>query len=351
MDPVKHSDMAVSFANEEIKRRIRSTAQEDSGGLDGSLRRDLSSKMTAVRRRLDGSKPSAPSHVQQRRYQENTSTFDYPSVPHTSDAIPLDRRAPQSTSQAMPPRPPKLPAGPSAQDPRTPALPPKLLSDAAAPIIPPKVPSESTAETNTRIIAPQFAHLSHLENGTPLRTIFLPTGLRQAFLRLADANTAANLETMGLLCGTLIRNALFISKLVIPAQTSTSDTCEMLDEESLLAYIEEQPEGLWTLGWIHTHPSQTCFLSSRDLHTHMGYQRTLVEAIAIVCAPRKNPDWGVFRLTDPPGMQAIAACHRPGLFHPHDEDRLYTDVLGRPGHVIEHAELEFDVVDLRSKST
>jgi STAM-binding protein len=29
---------------------------------------------------------------------------------------------------------------------------------------------------------------------------------------------------------------------------------------------------LLALGWIHTHPQQTCFLSSIDVHTHMPYQ-------------------------------------------------------------------------------
>lgn len=43
------------------------------------------------------------------------------------------------------------------------------------------------------------------------------------------------------------------------------------------------------LGWIHTHPTQTCFMSSRDLHTHVGYQVMMPESIAIVCAPSKVP--------------------------------------------------------------
>ncbi len=29
---------------------------------------------------------------------------------------------------------------------------------------------------------------------------------------------------------------------------------------------------LYPLGWIHTHPTQTCFLSSVDVHTQCGYQ-------------------------------------------------------------------------------
>lgn len=57
-------------------------------------------------------------------------------------------------------------------------------------------------------------------------------------------------------------------------------------------------------------------------------------------------DWGVFRLTDPPGKSVILSCEKPGIFHPHEVDNLYTDAL-RPGHVVEAKGLEFEVVDLR----
>lgn len=73
----------------------------------------------------------------------------------------------------------------------------------------------------------------------------------------------------------------------------------------------------------------------------------LPESVAIVCAPSKEPSWGVFRLTDPPGVGVVRACEKPGIFHPHEEGRLFTDALGRPGHVVEYEELRFEVVDLR----
>ena len=75
----------------------------------------------------------------------------------------------------------------------------------------------------------------------------------------------------------------------------------------------------------------------------------LPEAIAIVCAPRYNPDWGIFRLTDPPGLPHVLECRKPGTFHLHEEGNLYTDALtsGRQGHVVEGPGLTFEVVDLR----
>lgn len=45
-------------------------------------------------------------------------------------------------------------------------------------------------------------------------------------------------------------------------------------------------------------------------------------------------------------MKSVLNCTRTGLFHPHDEEIIYTDAL-RPGHVYEARGLEFDVVDLR----
>jgi STAM-binding protein len=189
-----------------------------------------------------------------------------------------------------------------------------------------------------------FKPSSYLENGTPLRTIFISPDLRKQFLHIAGPNTRRNLETCGMLCATLMSNAFFISKLVIPEQESTSDTCEMINESGFFDYCDS--EDLMVLGWIHTHPTQTCFMSSRDLHTHAGYQAMLAESIAIVCAPSKTPDWGVFRLTDPPGLKTVLACNQSGLFHPHAESNIYTDAL-RPGHVFEAPGLEFETVDLR----
>jgi STAM-binding protein len=93
-------------------------------------------------------------------------------------------------------------------------------------------------------------------------------------------------------------------------------------------------------------------MSSRDLHTHAGYQMMLAESVAVVCAPSKGDashggEWGVYRLTDPPGKRIILECEKPGIFHPHDVENIYTDAL-RPGHVVEAKGLDFEVVDLRN---
>ena len=57
--------------------------------------------------------------------------------------------------------------------------------------------------------------------------------------------------------------------------------------------------------------------------------------------------WGVFRLTDPPGVKTIMTCTQKALFHQHPgADGLYTDAM-RPGHVVVVKEMEFEVIDLR----
>ncbi|EEC84491.1 hypothetical protein OsI_31163 [Oryza sativa Indica Group] len=75
--------------------------------------------------------------------------------------------------------------------------------------------------------------------------------------------------------------------LIIPKQESTSYSCEATNEEEILD-IFEQLGSPSHLGWIHTHPTQECFMSSVDLHNHYSYQKDLREAFAIVVAPSKQ---------------------------------------------------------------
>jgi STAM-binding protein len=58
--------------------------------------------------------------------------------------------------------------------------------------------------------------------------------------------------------------------------------------------------------------------------------------------------WGCFRLTDPPGKQAILNCTQPGIFHPHSVSNIYTEAL-KPGHVVELANAPLEVLDMRPK--
>lgn len=149
-----------------------------------------------------------------------------------------------------------------------------------------------------------------------LRTVVVPSEIMNKFLMLARKNTMSNVETCGLLAGELARNQLAITTLIIPKQVGTPDSCAMLNEEELFAYQDEL--NLITIGWIHTHPTQTAFLSSVDLHTHCPYQILLPEAIAVVCAPKYN-ETGFFTLTGEYGIGIVSKCQDKG-FHPHVTD-------------------------------
>ncbi|NXF52486.1 STABP protein, partial [Oceanites oceanicus] len=148
-----------------------------------------------------------------------------------------------------------------------------------------------------------------------LRQVIVPRELCQKFLQLADANTTRGVETCGILCGKLMRNEFTITHVIVPKQYGGPDYCNTENEEEL--FVIQDQHSLVTLGWIHTHPTQTAFLSSVDLHTHCSYQMMLPESIAIVCSP-KYQETGFFKLTEH-GLEEISSCRQKG-FHPHSKD-------------------------------
>ena len=370
-------DLAVQLAHKEIRRRATARKATRKAGISEEVEQErrtaglwgnweeaftkdcenidqdiLSRQMQNVRLQVNAStSPENTNGSSRPSFESQKPSYYYPVVPEHRDlgswklssqpSSSLGEHFFRSTSESL--SAPKLP--PKDHAPRSHGAPPLRpeKEPLAVTSVSSNLDSMPASQQNLKPSNLTFKPSAYLENGTPLRTIFLPPDLRHRFLSIAQPNTRANLETCGILCGTLVSNALFISKLVIPDQESTSDTCETINESELFDYVDG--EDLMVLGWIHTHPTQTCFMSSRDLHTHGGYQVMMPESIAIVCAPSKG-EWGVFRLTDPPGMKTVLNCTQTGLFHPHTETNIYTDAL-RPGHVYEAKALEFDVVDLR----
>ena len=148
-----------------------------------------------------------------------------------------------------------------------------------------------------------------------LRPLLVPKELPATFLRLASANTARNIETCGILVGSIVKGELRCDRILVPRQEGTPDTCTTTHEDEIWDYCAGHD--VCTFGWIHTHPSQTCFLSSVDLHTHCGYQSMLDEAVAIVLSPGRTPSQGAFRLSHPhpPGLSQVQRCRKKG-FHP-----------------------------------
>ncbi|VDM53558.1 unnamed protein product [Angiostrongylus costaricensis] len=171
------------------------------------------------------------------------------------------------------------------------------------------------------------------------RVVLIPGDLIKKFLICAEDNTLRNIETCGTLCGTIIGCELVVSHVILPKQTGASDGCYAEGEEEVFAY--QNKHDLITLGWIHTHPSQTAFLSSVDLHTHCAYQIMLNEAIAIVCAPTHN-QVGTFVLSSY-GMSVVESCTKAG-FHLHpDAEKLFLEAE----HVRYSGDLSITIVDMR----
>ncbi|MBN3296909.1 STBPA protein, partial [Amia calva] len=125
--------------------------------------------------------------------------------------------------------------------------------------------------------------------------------------------------------GDFTHNAFTVTHVVVPKQSGGPDYCDTENEEEL--FLVQDQYDLITLGWIHTHPTQTAFLSSVDLHTHCSYQIMLPESIAIVCSPKFN-ETGYFRLTDY-GMDDISSCKQKG-FHPHPKE---PPLFAASGHI------------------
>ncbi|XP_060205547.1 AMSH-like ubiquitin thioesterase 1 isoform X2 [Lycium barbarum] len=175
--------------------------------------------------------------------------------------------------------------------------------------------------------------------------LHISASVMDTFMKLAKSNTNKNLETCGVLAGSLKNRRFYVTALIIPKQEATSDSCQTTNEEEIFEVQDKQ--SLFPLGWIHTHPTQSCFMSSIDVHTQYSYQIMLPEAIAIVMAPRDSSrKHGIFRLTNPGGMTVIRQCPRRG-FHPHDPPPDGSPIYKHCTDVYMDSNLKFDVIDLR----
>ena len=92
------------------------------------------------------------------------------------------------------------------------------------------------------------------------------------FKAMVQRDLDRNLETCGVLGGKKTNDDWFVSHLILPEQHQTDVSCLLTDQGQ--AQLEEYLHGheLGQIGWIHTHPSQTAFLSSMDQHQHFSYQ-------------------------------------------------------------------------------
>ncbi|KAH0877133.1 hypothetical protein HID58_064527, partial [Brassica napus] len=188
----------------------------------------------------------------------------------------------------------------------------------------------------------------HGESSEPskiLRDVHISERLMEDFTELARENTDKDLETCGTLAAFLERGVFYVTTLIIPKQESTANSCQAMNEVDVFSIQNERE--LYPVGWIHTHPSQGCFMSSVDLHTHYSYQVMVPEAFAIVVAPTDSSrSYGIFKLTDPGGMEVLRGCSETG-FHPHKEPEDGKPVYEQCSNVYKNSNLRFEIFDLR----
>jgi STAM-binding protein len=300
--------------------------------------------------------------------------------------------APRRTSRLRPRHHP-APPGPQVIG----VDPASALSGATCATCPPPPPEPAPQQPQQQQLAPAAAPaIKEYVRRAALRDVHISVALMEDFLRFAAANTRRGVESCGILAGSLSANdsVFTVTTLIMPKQSGTSDTVQVrraagaggaaaascsappqlapsrpgpgsssrprpapthppqpptpaqaLNEEEI--FDVQFARGLYPLGWIHTHPTQTCFLSSIDMHTQCGYQTMLEEAVAVVMAPTdRTKKCGLFRLSTPGGLGLVQRCSSRG-FHSHPATDTGQDIYELCGHVYLNPRTSHEVIDLR----
>jgi len=154
------------------------------------------------------------------------SEFKYPSVSQQQPLPSYSSTESQRFQQLqIPSRSPILPPKqPLQEQPLPPKLPtPESLGPPTPAPTPPPAQDSDSRQFAIGCTLPFFnvvlSIIAYLENGQDLRSVFIPSTLRERFLKIAEPNTARNLETCGILCGVLVR-------LPPPLPTQTNDLAQ-----------------------------------------------------------------------------------------------------------------------------
>ncbi len=256
------------------------------------------------------------------------------------------RRAPAPEPTPAPAAPPPLPRcggcghpvsreGAVMCDGCSPWAPPRAAAAPPPPTAPPPPFAWGAPPPGLAAPARAAAAAAAAAPGARLRPLRLPADLVPAFLAAAAANTElpnGGRETCGLLLGRFQAGAGggeegAVTHLLLPSQAGDACNCELDATGELQVALATTgalrgvPAGLAVLGWVHTHPTQSAFLSAPDMHTHAGYQALLREAVAVVVAPRDPAAGGrvvsrVLRLTDAATREAVLATPQPLHWRP-----------------------------------
>ena len=117
-----------------------------------------------------------------------------------------------------------------------------------------------------------------------------------------------------------------MTHVLIPEQIGTLNTCEALVPEDIEKY--QNDNNLIEIGWIHTHPTFSAYMSSIDVHQHCFRQKLMHESIAVVCSIKDNIT-EIFNMTED-GLNTIANCKVEG---PHDHSHIMLPIYKKATHV------------------
>ncbi|OLS28182.1 MAG: hypothetical protein HeimC2_08370 [Candidatus Heimdallarchaeota archaeon LC_2] len=84
--------------------------------------------------------------------------------------------------------------------------------------------------------------------------------------------------------------------------TGDAVSVNILNAEPVMDVYKNKPKNDFIVGWAHSHPSYTPFLSQDDINTQSRYQALWEDSIAVVIDPtmitKFNPGHSIFRLTE-----------------------------------------------------
>lgn len=135
----------------------------------------------------------------------------------------------------------------------------------------------------------------------------------KAYLKLAKhALTYANenipkkdwVEIIGLLTGRIKQENTPLEQIFVedywPVDQGDAVSVEIVDQQIFTEIFHKKNDEHFIIGWAHSHPSYTPFLSDDDFGTHLRYQTFWNKSIAVVLDPLmispKSFGVGVFRI-------------------------------------------------------
>ena len=227
---------------------------------------------------------------------------------------------------------------------------PPVLSPIRSPS-PPKVPRRGVhiQEKTPKFPLPEKSGCENITNlnvnigqrGKKPKRMHLPPDLIRKFAQLSERNTNLRKETGGILAGVQRKGHYQVTHLIVPEQTGGPDRWDMQDVTEITTYFVRNPH-LVMLGFIHTHPNMTSFLSSVDLHALYAYARDNPDLVSIVLAPERGTA-PAFTLTEE-GRERIGNCTEDGFHHHEGGDESFYEVAD---HVIDDPFLVTSIIDLR----